>query len=55
MNGEAMIDYKREHTVSYTGTLASPPEIIGPLPEGIRVAFYSAGGEFTGQQLQRMG
>ena len=49
-----MIDYKLEHTVSYTGTLASPPEIIGPLPGGIRVAFYSTGGEFTGLQLKRM-
>jgi hypothetical protein len=55
MKGEAVIDYKLEYIVSYTGTLASPPEIIGPLPEGIRATFYSTGGEFTGLQSKRMG
>lgn len=43
-----MNDYKLEHVLSYSGTLAAPPETIGPLPEGIRVNFYSTGGEITG-------
>jgi len=47
-----MIDYKLEHVLSYSGTLASPPEIIGPLPEGIRVNFYSTGGEITGPRVR---
>ena len=45
-----MIDYKLEHILSYTGTLA-PPEMIGPAPEGIRVNFYSTGGEITGPRI----
>jgi hypothetical protein len=47
-----MIDYKLEHILSYTGVLASPPEIIGPLPEGIRVNFYTTGGEITGPRIR---
>jgi hypothetical protein len=47
-----MNDYNLEHICSYTGTLASPPEIIDPLPEGIRVNFYSTGGEITGPNLR---
>jgi hypothetical protein len=47
-----MIDYKLEHVLSYSGTLASPPEVIGPLPEGIRVNFYSTGGEITGPKIR---
>lgn len=43
-----MNDYKLEHICSYTGRLTAAPEIIGPVPEGIRVNFYSAGGEITG-------
>ena len=35
-----MIDYQLEHICSYTATLAAPPEIIGPVPEGIRANFY---------------
>jgi len=46
-----MIDYSLEHILSYTGTLASP-EIIGPAPEGIRMNFYSTGGEVTGPKVR---
>ena len=45
-----MIDYRLEHILSYQCTLADP-EIIGPLPEGIRVNFYTAQGEFAGPRL----
>jgi hypothetical protein len=47
-----MNDYKLEHISSYTGLLAHPPEVIGPVPEGIRVNFYSAGGEITGARVR---
>jgi hypothetical protein len=47
-----VINYALEHIFSYTGALASPPEMIGPLPEGLRVNFYSAGGEITGPRLR---
>jgi hypothetical protein len=47
-----MITYRLEHILSYTGTLASPPEIIGPLPDGIRVNFYSSGGEVIGPRVR---
>ena len=47
-----MNDYQLEHICSYTGRLASPPEVIGPAPEGIRVNFYSAGGEITGPKIR---
>jgi hypothetical protein len=45
------VDFALEHIASYTGTLA-PPEIIGELPEGLRVNFYSTGGEITGPRLR---
>lgn len=47
-----MNDYTLEHICSYTGRLRTPPEMIGPVPEGIRVNFYSAGGEFTGPKMR---
>ena len=50
---DAMNDYKLEHIFSYVGRLADP-EIIGPVPEGIRVNFYSAGGE-VGTSHSRQG
>jgi len=45
-----MIEYSMEHIVSYTGKLAQP-EVIGPVPEGIRVNFYVTGGSMTGPKL----
>jgi hypothetical protein len=45
-----MIDYSLEHIMSYTGKLA-PPEIIGPVPGGIRVNFYVTGSEITGPKV----
>lgn len=47
-----MNPYTLEHLFSYRGTLASPPEAIGEMPEGIRVTFYSTGGEITGPKLR---
>ena len=43
-----MINTKIEHLFSYTVSLKMPPEVIGPVAEGIRVNFYLAGGEISG-------
>jgi hypothetical protein len=42
-----MIDYRLDHIMTYTATLA-PSEIIGPVPEGVRVNFYVTGGVISG-------
>jgi Protein of unknown function (DUF3237) len=48
-----MIDYKLELILSFTGLgkIETPPEVIGPLPEGLRVNFYNAGREVTGPSV----
>jgi hypothetical protein len=43
--------YRLEHIFSFGATLESP-EIIGPVPEGIRANFYCKGGEVTGAKLR---
>ena len=45
-----MFDYELEHLFSYTAIL-NPPEVIGPVPEGIRVNFYVTSGEISGPKL----
>jgi hypothetical protein len=47
-----MYDYKMEHIFSYKATLKSPPELIGPTPEGIRLNFYVTGGDIDGPRLR---
>jgi Protein of unknown function (DUF3237) len=47
-----MHDYIMEHLCSVTVTLESPPEAIGPTPEGLRLNVYVSGGEITGPRLQ---
>lgn len=49
-----MIDYKLEHVFSFAGQGAAgtAPEVLGALPEGLRVNFYLAGGEFSGPAIQ---
>lgn len=46
-----MLPYQLEHLCSYTAQL-TPPEVIGPLPEGIRINFYVTGGSATGPRLK---
>jgi hypothetical protein len=41
---------KLEHIFSFN-VMVKPPEVIGPLPEGIRTNFYFAGGEINGPKL----
>jgi hypothetical protein len=47
-----MFKYRLEHIFSYLVTLKDPPEIIGPVPEGIRANFYVTGGEISGPRLR---
>lgn len=42
-----MFDYRLNHIFSYEATL-SEPEVLGPVPEGIRVNFHVTGGQFKG-------
>src|ERR1035437_5687076 len=46
-----MINYTLEHIFSYNVTV-KPPEVIGPIPEGIRSNWYIAGGEVQGPKLR---
>lgn len=41
-----------EHLFAYTARLHAPPEVIGPVPEGLRINFYIAGGELLGPRLR---
>jgi hypothetical protein len=45
-----MIEYRLDHIMSYSAQLA-PPEIIGPVPEGVRVNFHVTGGTITGPKV----
>jgi hypothetical protein len=47
-----MFEYQVEHLFSYGATLQAPPELIGPVPEGIRATFYVTGGIVRGQRLR---
>ena len=44
--------YQLEHIFSFGAALESPPEAIGPVPEGIRVNTYCQGGEVAGPKLR---
>ncbi len=46
-----MFDYDLEHILSYTVTLDAP-EVVGPVPGGVRANFYTTGGEVNGPKLQ---
>ena len=46
-----MFDYKMEHLFSYRATLQAPVEMIGPVPEGLRMNFYVTGGAITGGRI----
>lgn len=47
-----MLKYQLDHVLSYTGTLATPPEMIGTAQDGTRVNFYATGGEVKGPRLK---
>jgi len=45
-----MFSYNLEHICSYTVTL-SPPELIGPVAEGIKINRYVTGGKVEGPKV----
>jgi hypothetical protein len=45
-------DAKMAHLFSYRVGLKIPPEMIGPVPEGIRVNIYLTGGEVNGARCK---
>ena len=45
-----MFEYNLEHLLSFTVKIADP-EVIGPVPEGLRVNGYITGGEVTGPRI----
>lgn len=45
-----MFSYHLEHIFSYTATLC-PPELIGPVAEGIRANYYVSGGKVEGPKV----
>jgi hypothetical protein len=47
-----MFKYNMEHLFSYNVTLEMPPEVIGPVPEGLRANVYLTGGEVDGPKLK---
>ena len=47
-----MFEYRLEHVFSYRVTLKNPPEVIGPVPGGIRSNLYVVDGEISGPRLR---
>ena len=47
-----LLSYRMEHIFSFTATLQNPPEVIGLVPEGIRVNAYVTGGNVWGPKVQ---
>jgi len=47
-----MLHYSLEHVVTFTGQGGKPPELIGPLPEGVRINFSNTGGHFAGPRMR---
>jgi len=47
-----MFDYRLEHLFTYTAGLKLPPEVIGPIPVGIRATAYVTGGRLDGPRLK---
>ncbi len=46
------LEHQLEHIFSVLVRLHSPPEIIGPVAEGLRLNHYLAGGEASGPKLR---
>jgi hypothetical protein len=47
---QPMLEYKLEHIFSYYATVTFP-EMLGPVPDGLRLNFYITGGEMTGPRV----
>jgi hypothetical protein len=51
MNQHSLIPYELDLLFSYRLEFDLPPEVIGPVPGGLRVNFSFIGGEFNGPRL----
>jgi len=55
MNAAAVVNHLAnpdlEYVCSYWATLAAP-EVVGPVPEGIRINFYVTAGEVSGPKMR---
>ncbi len=47
-----MPECKLEYLFTFSAVLKLPPEVIGPVPEGIRANFYLAGGVIDGPRFR---
>lgn len=45
------IPYTLDYLFSYTATLQLPPEVIGPVPDGLRTNVYLTGGTISGPRM----
>lgn len=46
-----MLEYRLEHAFTYVVTV-QPPEVLGPVPDDIRINFYAADGKVWGPKCQ---
>ena len=46
-----MYEYDLEHVCTMSVSLQSPPEVIGPTPDGLRLNIYITGGEVHGERI----
>lgn len=49
---DRMFSYELQHLFTYTADLRLPPEVVGPIPEGVRATAYVLGGEISGPRLR---
>jgi hypothetical protein len=49
---QGQIAYQLEYLGTMTATLALPPEVIGPVPQGVRSTVYVTGGTVEGPRLR---
>ncbi|WP_116366689.1 DUF3237 domain-containing protein [Parahaliea mediterranea] len=47
-----MFEFEMDHLFSYHAILQSPPEVIGPVAEGLRLNYYVTGGEVSGPRVR---
>ncbi|PPE74357.1 DUF3237 domain-containing protein [Solimonas fluminis] len=46
------LSLRGERLFTMDATLQAPPEVIGPVPEGVRINFHVTGGRFEGPRLR---
>jgi hypothetical protein len=49
---DEMLDYDLQHLFTYTAQIRLPPEVVGPLPDGVRATAYVLGGDMNGPRIR---